>query len=54
MKADDIIGNRKIYAIYPSMGEKLVIRCLNTNAREFVDNIELRDYIDYLTRIVAE
>ena len=54
LKADDIIGNRKIYAIYPSMGEKLVIRCLNTNAREFVDNIELRDYIDYLTRIVAE
>ena len=54
LKADGITGNRKIYAIYPSIGEKLVIRCLNTNIREFVDNVELRDYIDYLTRIVVE
>lgn len=52
LKENNIVGERTIYAIYPAMTEKLVVRCLNTGIREFITNNELKNYIDYETRII--
>lgn len=31
-----VVGNRQIYTIYPSADNKMVLRCLNTNQREYI------------------
>lgn len=42
-----VIGTRKIYVIYPSMDDKIVLRCLNTNQREYLVSIELSVVFSY-------
>ena len=44
---NNIIGKRKVYAIYPSMDEKIVLRCLNTGAREYLVFDGLKDIFEY-------
>lgn len=52
LKENNIVRERKIYAIYPAMTENVVVRSLNTGIREFITNNELKNYIDYETRII--
>lgn len=42
-----IVGTRKVYAIYPSMDNKIVLRCLNTNQREYLVSEELNEVFNY-------
>ena len=41
------VGARKIYVIYPSMDQKLALRCLNNNIREFLPSAEISQHISY-------
>lgn len=45
------IKNRRIYAIYPSMDQKMTLRCLNNNAREYIASPEISQHISYEFRI---
>ena len=42
-----IVGLRKVFVIYPSADNKIVLRCLNTNQREFLVCRELNDIFAY-------
>lgn len=42
-----VVGTRKIYVIYPSMDNKIVLRCLNTNHREYLVSQELNGIFSY-------
>jgi len=33
---NNVVRERNVYAIYPSMDEKIVLRCLNTGTREYL------------------
>ena len=41
------VSGRNIYAIYPSIDGDIVLRCLNTNDREYIKFPELDSYITY-------
>ena len=41
------VGERTIYVIYPSMDQKMTLRCLNNNVREFVASPEISQHISY-------
>lgn len=45
------VGARKIYVIYPSMDQKLALRCLNNNIREFLPSKEISQHISYEFRV---
>ena len=47
LKKNGLVGNRKVYAIYPSLDEKMVLRCLNDNKREYLSSIEAEKYFKY-------
>ena len=47
LKKNGLVGNRKVYAIYPSIDEKMVLRCLNDNKREYLSSIETEKYFKY-------
>ena len=47
LKSNDFVGNRKIYAIYPTSDSKIVLRCLNNNVREYLFYDELKDVFHY-------
>ena len=36
LQRNNLVGNRKVYAIYPAADKKMVIRCLNNNVREYI------------------
>ena len=36
LKDNGVVGSRKVYVIYPSADGKMVLRCLNTNRREYL------------------
>lgn len=40
-------GDRKVYAIYPSIDEKMVLRCLNDNKREYLSCADTEKYFKY-------
>lgn len=42
-----VVGLRKVFVIYPSADNKIVLRCLNTNRREFLVCRELNDIFAY-------
>lgn len=42
-----VVGKRKVYVIYPSMDDKIVLRCLNTNQREYLVSEELNGVFTY-------
>lgn len=42
-----VVGTRRIYVIYPSMDDKVVLRCLNTNQREYLVSKELSRVFSY-------
>ena len=44
---NNVIGERKVYAIYPSMDEKIVLRCLNTGTREYLVFDRLKEIFEY-------
>lgn len=47
LKRNKIIGKRMVYAIYPSMDEKIVLRCLNNNMREYLKTNEFDPFFKY-------
>lgn len=47
LKRNGLIGNRKVYGIYPSINEKMVLRCLNDNKREYLSCAETEKYFKY-------
>lgn len=47
LNKNDLIKDRMVYAIYPYLENKIVIRCLNTNIREYFKNNELQEYIRF-------
>ena len=44
---NNIVGKRKVYVIYPSMDEKIVLRCLNTGVREHLVFDRLNEVFAY-------
>lgn len=44
---NNVVGKRNVYAIYPSMDEKIVLRCLNTGIREYLVFNRLKDVFAY-------
>ena len=44
---NNVVGKRNIYAIYPSMDEKIVLRCLNTDQREYLAFDRLKEIFAY-------
>ena len=44
---NNIVGKRKVYVIYPSMDEKIVLRCLNTGVREYLVFDKLKEVFAY-------
>ncbi|MBQ3515605.1 MAG: hypothetical protein IJA29_00120 [Lachnospiraceae bacterium] len=48
------VGQRRIYAIYPSMGQKIVLRCLNTYVREYLTSAEISKHISYVFNISSQ
>jgi hypothetical protein len=46
-----LIKNRMAYAIYPCLENKIAIRCLNTNIREYFGNNELQEFIKFDIRV---
>ena len=47
LEKNELVKNRKIFAIYPCMYSHLAIRCLNKRACEYVSDGPLKKYIDY-------
>lgn len=47
LKKENLVKDRRLYVIYPCLGNSIVIRCLNDNQREFFSDQELRKYIAY-------
>lgn len=47
LSRNELLFNHVIYAIYPSINGKMVIRNLNNNTREFVASPEVNKYISY-------
>ena len=47
LNQNGVIGERKIYAIYPSIDNKIGIRLLNTGVREWFSSELLDEYIKY-------
>lgn len=54
LKKNNIIGKREIYVIYPCVDKQIVLRCLNNNKREYIEDIYLREYIQYDIELVKE
>lgn len=52
LKKNGIIGEREIYVIYPAMDKKIVLRCLNNEKREYLENDLMQEYINYETQLV--
>ena len=44
---NNIVGKRNVYVIYPSMDEKIVLRCLNTGIREYLVFDKLKEVFAY-------
>ena len=44
---NNVVGKRNVYAIYPSMDEKIVLRCLNTCSREYLVFDRLKEIFAY-------
>ena len=44
---NNIVGKRNVYVIYPSMDEKIVLRCLNTGIRECLVFDKLKEVFAY-------
>lgn len=44
---NNVVGKRNVYAIYPSMDEKIVLRCLNTDTREYFVFDRLKEIFAY-------
>lgn len=47
LKKNGWIGKRQVYAIYPSIDEKMVLRWLNNNKREYISCAETEKYFKY-------
>ena len=47
LRKNGIVGNRQIYTIYPSADNKMVLRCLNTNQREYIVSEEMSKVFAY-------
>lgn len=47
LQRNGLVGDRKVYAIYPCVERAIVLRCLNTDKREYFTDHELRKYIAY-------
>lgn len=47
LKKNGWVGKRQVYAIYPSIDEKMVLRWLNNNKREYISCAEIEKYFKY-------
>ena len=47
LRRNEIVGDRKVYVIYPCVERAIVLRCLNTDKREYFTDHELRKYIAF-------
>ena len=54
LKRNSIIGNRKVYAIYPTIDEKFALRCLNNDRREYLVCEELNEIFLYKFSMIEE
>ena len=47
LKRQQKVGMRNIYAIYPAVDSNIVLRCLNTNQREYCQFATLEEFITF-------
>lgn len=54
LQSEGVVGDRKVYAIYPGIDRTIVLRTLNTGVREYITDPGLCDYIRYDVRLGKE
>lgn len=54
LKNNGVVGNRMVYAIYPTIDEKIALRCLNNDLREYLAYNELNEIFYYRFALVSE
>lgn len=54
LKHNGGIGDRRVYAIYPTLDDKFALRCLNTDLREYITCKELDEIFCYRFKLVDE
>lgn len=54
LKRNGVVGNRNVYAIYPTMDEKFALRCLNNDSREYVSCNDLDEIFTYRFALADE
>lgn len=54
LKKNGLVGNRKIYAVYPCMSDYLAIRFLNERTCEYVSTQPLNKYINYSMSLATD
>lgn len=54
LKRNGVVGKRKVYAIYPTMDEKIALRCMNTDLREYITFKELDEIFCYRFKLEDE
>ena len=54
LKRNGVIGNRKVYAMYPTMDKKIALRCLNNDLREYISYNELDEIFTYRFALADE
>ncbi len=54
LRRNKMVGDRKVYVIYPCVEKAIVLRCLNTDKREYFTDHELRKYIAFDISLAQE
>lgn len=54
LKRNGVVGDRNVYAIYPTMDEKFALRCLNNDLREYIVCNELDEIFTYRFALANE
>ena len=52
LNKNKIIGSKKIYALYPTLDNKIAIRLLNSGVREWFPSSVLNEFIKYDTKFI--
>ena len=54
LKRNCIIGDRKVFFIYPSIDRKFVLRCMNDDTREYIAYEEMNSFFIYNFEMIEE
>ena len=53
MNKKGIIDDKKIFVIYPTLDNKIYLRCLNDDNREYFSQKYLSEYISFTNEVIV-